>query len=128
MTRMLSRPLVALALALLAGCAVDDVVPPPPPSPGPQPQPQPRPAPVDAGDTDTPFPDGGIADIDAADLTCGDFGGVCCTDGPPCAAEFNRCDPDLGLCTVCGDSASECCPDGPACQPGLTCTAGICGP
>jgi hypothetical protein len=126
MSRSLSGTLAALALALVAGCAVDDVIPPAPPSPGPAPQPQPRPGPVDAGDTDSPFPDGGMSDIDAADLSCGEFGGLCCTEGRACS-DFTRCDPDLGVCTACGDSAGECCPEGPACQAGLTCTAGVCG-
>lgn len=126
----MSRLHIVLACALCAtGCLVDDPVPRPAPPSGPAPQPQPRPAPVDAGDTDPPFPDlDGGAPIDAADLSCGDFGGPCCTDGPACVADFTHCDADLGLCAACGDIAGDCCPDGPACQPGLTCSAGVCGP
>ncbi|HEY8143121.1 MAG TPA: hypothetical protein VIG06_10630, partial [Kofleriaceae bacterium] len=103
--------------------------PPPAPPSGPGPSPQPRPGPVDGGDTDNPFPggDGGISTSDAADLSCGDFGSPCCTDGPACV-DFTRCDPDLDVCTACGEIASDCCPEGPACQPGLSCTAGVCGP
>jgi hypothetical protein len=128
MSRTLSRTLTALAFALVAGCSMDDTVPPGPPSTGPTPRPQPRPGPVDAGDTDTPFPviDGGIPD--AAVLSCGDFGAACCPDGRACLADFTRCDPTLGICAACGDTASDCCTDGPACMPGLTCSAGVCGP
>lgn len=128
----MSRLHFVLAIALCAaagGCQIDDSVPRPAPPSGPSPHPQPRPAPVDAGDTDPPFPDiDGGAPVDAADLSCGDFGGVCCTEGRPCATDFTRCDADLGLCTACGDSAGDCCTDGPACQTGLNCTAGVCGP
>lgn len=126
----MSRLVLVLAFAVTAlgaGCDIDDSVPPPAPPTGPGPSPQPRPGPVDAGDTDSPFPDGGST-IDAADLSCGDFGGACCTDGPACTGDFLHCDPDLGVCNVCGDIADDCCSEGPACQPGLTCNAGVCGP
>ena len=128
----MSRLHLLLALALgtgASGCDLGDPVPRPAPPSGPAPQPQPRPAPVDAGDTDPPFPDldGGIA-IDATDLSCGDFGRPCCTDGPACSDEFTHCDPELGLCNFCGDIADDCCTEGAACQPGLTCTAGLCEP
>jgi hypothetical protein len=127
----MSRLVFVLAFAVTAlgtGCDIDDSVPPPAPPTGPGPSPQPRPGPVDAGDTDSPFPDGGAATIDAADLSCGDFGGTCCTEGPACAGDFLHCDPQLGVCNVCGDIADDCCSEGPACQPGLTCNAGVCGP
>lgn len=121
--------ILAVTLTAFVGCDMNDSIPPPAPPSDRGPQPQPRPGPVDAGDTDPPFPigDGGPSAIDAADLSCGDFGGPCCTDGPACA-DFNRCDPDLGLCAACGEIADDCCPEGPACQPGLSCTAGVCGP
>jgi hypothetical protein len=128
MSRTLSQALTALAFALVAGCAMDDTVPPPPPSTGPAPHPQPRPGPLDAGDTEPPFPDFDGGSIDAAELSCGDFGSVCCTDGRACAADFTRCDPDLGICSACGDGGGDCCTDGPACRPGLSCTGNVCGP
>jgi hypothetical protein len=126
MSRTLSQALIAFALALVAGCQMDDPVPLPPTSTGPAPHPQPRPGPVDAGDTDTPFPDGGA--IDAADISCGDFGSVCCPDGRACVADFTRCDAQLGICSACGDGGGDCCTDGPACRPGLSCTGNVCGP
>lgn len=131
----MSRRVLVLAFAVTAfgtsGCDIDDSAPPPAPPQEPGPSPQPRPSPVDAGgDTDPPVPvgDGGASTIDAADLSCGDFGGACCTDGPACTGDFLHCDPDLGVCNVCGDIADDCCSEGPACQPGLNCNAGVCGP
>jgi len=127
----MSRLHLVLVVALFigaGGCEIDDPVPQPAPPSGPAPHPQPRPAPPDAGDTDPPFPDldAGTAP-DAGDLSCGDFGGPCCPEGAACSAEFTHCDLDLGVCNVCGDIADDCCTEGPACQPGLVCTAGICG-
>ena len=127
----MSRLVLVLVLSALAGgCELDDSAPPPGPPSGPGPSPQPRPGPVDAGDTDPPFPmdDGGMAIPDAADLSCGDFGAACCPDGRACTADFTHCDPELGVCAACGDPAQQCCTEGPACQPGLSCTANVCGP